>query len=70
MTFAGGQGEQAGRIFRIGHLGYIDEPDILTAVAALERALEACGVAVDSGAGIRAAEGEFTRFTAHRRGGI
>ena len=68
VTFAGGQGEQAGRIFRVGHLGYIDEPGILTAVAALERALQACGVAVDGGAGIRAAEGEFSRFTAHRRG--
>jgi len=68
VTFAGGQGEQAGRIFRIGHLGYIDEPDILTAVAAVERALLACGVAFDRGAGHGAAEREFSRLTAHRGG--
>ncbi len=66
VTFAGGQGEQAGRILRIGHMGYVDGPDILTAVAALERALSACGFAVDRGAGLRAAEEEFTRLTAHR----
>jgi aspartate aminotransferase-like enzyme len=65
VTFAGGQAGQAGRIFRVGHLGYIDEPDILTAVAAVERALSACGVAVDRGAGLRAAEEEFFRLTAH-----
>jgi aspartate aminotransferase-like enzyme len=66
VTFAGGQGEQAGRIFRIGHLGYVDEPDILTAVAAMERALGACGVDFESGAGLRAAVAELSRLAAHR----
>ncbi|MBH1988445.1 MAG: alanine--glyoxylate aminotransferase family protein [Myxococcaceae bacterium] len=36
LTIAGGQGEWKGKIFRIAHLGYFDELDILTVLSALE----------------------------------
>jgi serine---pyruvate transaminase len=59
VTFGGGQGEFAGKIVRIAHLGYFDEMDMITAVAALERALAACGSTLDRGAGITAAHRYF-----------
>jgi aspartate aminotransferase-like enzyme len=55
VTVAGGQGEFAGRLFRIGHLGYVDESDVLIVLGALERALRSLGRAIASGAGVSAA---------------
>jgi serine---pyruvate transaminase len=59
ITVAGGQGEFAGRIFRIAHLGYFDELDIVTVVAAVERALAGCGHQVIPGQGVAAVQAEF-----------
>ncbi len=59
VTIAGGQDEYAGRIFRIGHLGYFGEFDIITTLAALEMALAELGYAFERGAGIKAAEAVF-----------
>ena len=59
LTVAGGQGEYAGRIFRVAHLGYFDELDMITAVAALERALAACGAPATPGSGVAAAARAF-----------
>jgi aspartate aminotransferase-like enzyme len=59
VTFGGGQGEFAGRIFRIAHLGYFDELDMITAVAAVERALAACDAKFEPGAGIAAVHKTF-----------
>jgi len=59
VTFGGGQGEFAGKIVRIAHLGYFDELDMISAAAALERALDACGCTFDRGAGIAAAHRYF-----------
>ena len=39
ITIAGGQGELKGEIFRIGHIGWFDEFDITTALAAVELVL-------------------------------
>lgn len=39
VVLAGGQGAQAGKIFRIGHLGWISEADIDEVLAALARAM-------------------------------
>lgn len=39
----GGQGELTGKIFRIGHMGIADWPDLLTVFAALERILGKAG---------------------------
>ena len=59
LTVAGGQGEYAGKLFRIGHLGYFDEIDMITVVAAVERALAACGVRFGHGEGVAATQKFF-----------
>ncbi len=59
VTAAGGQGEFAGRIFRLGHLGYFDELDIVGVVSALERALAHCGFPFGAGEGVRAVQKSF-----------
>lgn len=39
VEFAGGQGELAGKIIRIGHLGYVNEADLHVALNALEHVM-------------------------------
>ena len=56
VIVAGGQSQLKGKIFRIGHLGYVQELDILAALAALEMSLVMCGYKVNLGQGIRAAQ--------------
>jgi aspartate aminotransferase-like enzyme len=53
---ADGQGEMAGRIFRIAHLGYYDIADLFALVAELELILLAHGVPVELGAGVAAVQ--------------
>ncbi len=59
ITIAGGQGEMKGKLFRLGHMGYADEFDVIVALAALEQVLAALGVPVDFGAAIRGAQKIF-----------
>lgn len=54
ITIAGGQDQFAGKIFRISHLGYYDSFDMLTVVAAIERALKAAGYHFEVGVGVLA----------------
>ncbi len=44
VEFAGGQGEAKGKVIRIGHLGYVHEPEIRQALAALQQAVSAAPV--------------------------
>ena len=39
VTFTGGQDELKGKIIRIGHMGYVNDFDIIVAIAALEKGL-------------------------------
>src|ERR1700716_826916 len=50
-----GQGKLSGKIFRIGHLGAVHEPDVVATVEVLERGLEAHGHPVTRGAALSAA---------------
>ncbi len=59
VTIAGGQDDYKGRIFRIGHLGYFGDFDIITTLAALEMTLAELGYEFERGAGIKAAEAVF-----------
>ncbi len=66
ITFAGGQGPLKGKIFRISHLGYYDDLDVIAAISALENALHTCGWkgsggTLEPGAGVKAAQGELMR---------
>jgi serine---pyruvate transaminase len=52
IVLAGGQGRLRGKIMRIGHMGYMNEFDIITALAGLELALAELGYRAPSpGAG-------------------
>jgi aspartate aminotransferase-like enzyme len=55
ITVEGGRDAYEGRILRIGHLGDLDEFDVLTAIAALEMALADLGWSIKLGEGVRAA---------------
>lgn len=56
ITVAAGQDDYKGKIFRISHLGFYDELDMLTVVGALERALYEVGAAFTPGAGVAAVQ--------------
>lgn len=56
IVLAGGQDHLKGKIFRIGHLGFVADRDILTAIAALEGTLIELGhTGFTPGAGVAAA---------------
>lgn len=59
VTIAGGQSGLSGKIFRIGHLGYVDESDMLVAVGGVEATLASLGYPVKKGAGLAAAQEVF-----------
>jgi len=56
VQIAGGQGKLAGQICRLGHCGYYDYRDIVTALGALELVLHELGQPVELGAGVAAAQ--------------
>lgn len=56
ITIAGGQSQLKGKIFRIAHLGYAYDWDVVVAVSAVEKVLKRLGYDVDLGAGVRAAQ--------------
>jgi aspartate aminotransferase-like enzyme len=56
ILLAGGQDHLKGQVFRIGHLGFVCDRDVLTAVAAIEATLQTMGLHKTSvGAGVAAA---------------
>ncbi|MCI0546095.1 MAG: alanine--glyoxylate aminotransferase family protein [Candidatus Rokubacteria bacterium] len=59
ITIAGGQGEMKGQVFRLGHMGYVGDFDVIAALAALEQVLHELGHPVDFGAAVRAAQKIF-----------
>lgn len=56
VAFAGGQGAGKGKIFRIAHMGYIGEFDIIVGISCLEKVLKKLGVDFEFGAGVKAAQ--------------
>lgn len=59
VVLAGGQGKLADEIFRIGHLGYVCETDVFSALAALAAGLRELGAKVDTAAALDAAHAEL-----------
>jgi aspartate aminotransferase-like enzyme len=55
ITIAEGQDAYAGKMFRIAHLGYFDELDMLTILSAVEMTLAHLGLRVELGRGVGAA---------------
>ncbi len=60
LSLGGGLSEVAGKVFRIGHLGDLNELMLLSAIAGAEMSMRDLGVPVDAGSGVSAAE-EFYR---------
>lgn len=56
---AGGQDALKGKIFRLGHMGYVDEMDTLLAIGAIEQVLYKRGHKFNLGAGVTAAQKVF-----------
>jgi aspartate aminotransferase-like enzyme len=56
LVLAGGQGQLQGKIFRVGHLGYVDERDIYAILATLEQGLQDKGLLSRSGLAVAAAQ--------------
>jgi aspartate aminotransferase-like enzyme len=61
VTIAGGQEELKGKIFRIAHMGFIEEFDIITCVSCLEKVLQQMGYKFQLGSGVKAAEEAFLK---------
>jgi len=59
ITVAGGQGHLKGKIFRISHLGYYDELDVIGVVSAVELALRDAGYQFEAASGVSAAQQVF-----------
>ncbi|MFM7577198.1 MAG: pyridoxal-phosphate-dependent aminotransferase family protein [Microcystaceae cyanobacterium] len=60
IALAGGQDHLKGKIFRIGHLGFVCDRDILSCVGALESVLQGLGLSpATPGAGVAAAAKVF-----------
>lgn len=60
ITVAGGQDAYAGKIFRISHLGYYDELDMVAVIAAVEYTLKDCGYSFEMGSGVAAVQAAFS----------
>ncbi len=56
ISTVGGQEKLKGKIIRIGHMGYTDELDVISTLAALEMALAELGYDVEPGRAITAAQ--------------
>ncbi|MCA1831943.1 MAG: alanine--glyoxylate aminotransferase family protein [Actinomycetota bacterium] len=61
IIFAPGQDALKGKIFRIGHIGYLERSEILQALAVLELALDELGYPVKRGDAVAAAEEVFAQ---------
>jgi aspartate aminotransferase-like enzyme len=59
LKLANGQDAIKGKVVRLGHMGYIDQFDILTALAGVELVLHQMGFGVELGRGLAAAQRVF-----------
>lgn len=59
LSLGGGLGKVAGRLFRIGHMGDLNELMVLGALAGAEMAMADAGIAVEPGSGVAAAAGVY-----------
>ncbi len=60
VSLGGGLGQVAGKVFRIGHLGWLNEPMVIAALGGAELAMRDVGIAFEPGAGVGAAIAHFS----------
>ena len=56
VILAPGQSELKGKIFRVGHIGYAADMDVIIAFSAVERALKELGANIPLGKGVEAVQ--------------
>jgi alanine-glyoxylate transaminase/serine-glyoxylate transaminase/serine-pyruvate transaminase len=59
LALGAGLSQVAGKLFRIGHLGDLNELMLLGAIAGAEMAMRDTGIEVELGSGVAAAQAEF-----------
>jgi alanine-glyoxylate transaminase/serine-glyoxylate transaminase/serine-pyruvate transaminase len=59
-SFGSGLNKLGGKVFRIGHLGAMNELMLLGAISVAEMALVDCGAKIELGSGVAAAQGVYT----------
>ncbi|WP_342162910.1 L-aspartate--glyoxylate aminotransferase BhcA [Methylobacterium sp. SD21] len=59
VAFGVGLGEVAGKVFRIGHLGSLTDVMALSGIAAAEMAMADCGLRIELGSGVAAAQAVY-----------
>ena len=59
ITTVGGQDKLKGKIVRVGHMGYMDELDVISGLAALEMVLNDLGLEIEPGVAVTAAQQVF-----------
>lgn len=64
ISFGAGLAQVAGKLFRIGHLGDLNEVMVLGALAGAEMALLDCGVPIEAGRGVAAAQRHYRESAA------
>ena len=70
IPFGPGLGEVKGKIFRIGHLGSLNELELLGALAGVEMTLKSFGINIPLGAGLAAAESYFLQSASNQGQGL
>ncbi len=63
LSLGGGLSQLAGKVYRIGHLGCPTELMMLSAIAGAEMAMADCGIKIELGSGVAAAQGHDRNLT-------
>ncbi len=63
LALGAGLSQMAGKLFRIGHLGDLNELMLLAAISGAEMAMNDVGIEVELGSGVAAAQAEFRGAT-------
>jgi aspartate aminotransferase-like enzyme len=66
LKLANGQDQLKGKILRLAHMGYIDQFDVLAALAGVELVLHEMGHPVEPGVGVTAAQRVFAEAVAEK----
>ena len=60
LSLGAGLSKVAGKVFRIGHLGWLNEIMVMQSLGGVEMAMRDAGIAFEPGAGVGAAVRRFT----------
>ena len=65
-----GLGRIKGRVLRIGHIGALNELEVLATLGGVEMALVECGVSLTLGSGVAAAQQQFVKYEVGQRAAL